>query len=54
MVRGQGCSRTLSASYIVDDLEVLLPNPSKKHPILRSEEKSVAQKLVNSKAGEGS
>ena len=35
----------------VDDLEVLPPNPSKKDPILRSEEKSVAQKLVNSKAG---
>ena len=38
----------------VDDLEVLPPYPSKKQRILRSEEKSVAQKLVNSKAGKGS
>ena len=38
----------------VDDLKVLPPNPSKKQRILRNEEKSVAQKLVNSKAGEGS
>ena len=38
----------------VDDLEVLPPNPYKKQRILRNEEKSVAQKLVNSKAGEGS
>ena len=35
----------------VDDLEVLPPNPLEKQRILRSEEKSVAQKLVNSKAG---
>ena len=38
----------------VDDLRVLPPNPSEKQQILRSEEGSVAQKLVNIKAGEGS
>ena len=38
----------------VDDLEVCPPNPSEKQRILRSEEKSVVQKLVNIKAGEGS
>ena len=38
----------------VDDLEVFPPNPSEKQRILRSEEKSVVQKLVNIKAGEGS
>ena len=38
----------------VDDLKVLPPNPSTKQRILRIEEKSVVQKLMNSKAGEGS
>ena len=38
----------------VDDLQVLPPNPLEKQRILRSEEGSVAQKLVNIKAGAGS
>jgi hypothetical protein len=38
----------------VDDLRVLPPNPLEKQRILRSEERSVAQKLVNIKAGAGS
>ena len=51
---GIGGSRAEMLAHLfsfVDGLEVLPPNPYKKYPILRSEEKSVAQKLVNSKAG---
>ena len=38
----------------VDELRVLSPNPSEKQRILGSKEGSVAQKLVNIKAGAGS
>ena len=38
----------------VDDLELLPPKPPEKQRVLRSKEGSVAHKLVNIKAGEGS
>ena len=38
----------------INDVRVLPPNLSEKQRILRSEEGSVAQKLVNIKAGAGS
>ena len=54
---GIGGSRAGMLAHLfsfVDDLELLPPSPSEKQRILRNEEKSVVQKLVNSKAGEGS